>query len=37
IYKLGYHLIIQSENGVPATLFEEADDVTYTLERAIYN
>lgn len=35
--KLGYHLIIQCENGVPATLYDEADDETYTLERAIYN
>ena len=35
--KLGYHLIIQCENGVPATLSVEADDETYTLERAIYN
>lgn len=24
--KLGYHLIIQCENGVPATLYDEADD-----------
>ena len=36
-HKLGYHLIIQCENGVPATLYDEADDETYTLERAIYN
>lgn len=35
--KLGYHLIIQCENGVPATLYDEADDETYTLERAINN
>lgn len=26
--QLGYHLLIQTENGLPATIYDEADDVT---------
>ncbi|MBM7688928.1 DUF4828 domain-containing protein [Enterococcus ureilyticus] len=28
----GYHLIVQCLNGKPASLYDEADDVTYVLE-----
>lgn len=26
--QLGYHLMIQTENGLPVTIYDEADDVT---------
>lgn len=29
----GYHLIIQCLNDVPTSLYDEADDVTYSLEK----
>lgn len=28
----GYHLIITCENGLPITIYDEADDATYQLE-----
>lgn len=35
--KLGYHLIIQCENGVLRRFTMKPTTETYTLERAIYN
>ncbi|MBO1308258.1 DUF4828 domain-containing protein [Enterococcus sp. 669A] len=29
--QFGYHLIIHTENGVPTTLYDEADDVSFPI------